>query len=146
MKVNRRTILKSAGALAGSLPLRATPGGFHSFENRWVLRKAFEFHLLLGKERVQSRIHTLNRYLKERLTDIKGVELATPMSDQLSAGFTFFKVPKLESTDVEKIMFENKIVVSAANRDAGPIVRMAPGLLNSTQEIDRAVELLRKIS
>ncbi len=123
-----------------------TPGGFHSFENRWALRKAFEFHLLLGKDRVQSRIHYLNQYLKERLDDTKGVELATPMSDQLSAGFTFFKVPKLESTDVEKIMFENKIALSATNRDAGPIVRMAPGLLNSTQEIDGAVELLRKIS
>ena len=66
-----------------------TPGGLYSFENRWALRKAFEFHLLLGKERVQSRIHILNHYLKERLDDIKGIELATPMSDQLSAGFTF---------------------------------------------------------
>ena len=123
-----------------------TPGGFHAFEHRWALRKAFEFHLLLGKDRVQARIHYLNRYLKERLDGVKGVDLATPMSEELSAGFTFFKVPKMESTVVEKIMFENKIVVSATNRDAGPIVRMAPGLLNSTQEIDGAVELLRKIS
>lgn len=123
-----------------------TPGGFHAFEHRWAVRKAFEFHLLLGKERVQARIHYLNRYLKDQLGDIQGVELATPMSDQLSAGFTFFKIPKLESKAVEKIMFENKIVVSATTRDAGPIVRMAPGLLNSTEEIDAAVELIQKIS
>jgi selenocysteine lyase/cysteine desulfurase len=58
---------------------------------------------------VQARTHYLNRYLKEQLADIKGVELAT-------------------------------------TRDAGAIVRTAPGLLNSTDEIDTALEFVGKIS
>ena len=36
-----------------------TPGGYHSFEQRWALAPAFEFHLQLGRERVQERIRTL---------------------------------------------------------------------------------------
>src|SRR5690606_14438198 len=42
-----------------------TPGGFHAFEHRWSLPKAFELHLQLGKAKVQSRIHQLNTQTKE---------------------------------------------------------------------------------
>ena len=123
-----------------------TPGGFHSFEHRWALRKAFEFHLAIGKDKVQSRIRYLNTYLKNRLNDMAGVELVTPMSEDLSAGFTFFRVPAVSAEDVQKIMDEHRIVVSAADRDAGPVVRMAPGLINTTGEIDSAIKVLRKIA
>jgi selenocysteine lyase/cysteine desulfurase len=40
----------------GSAPfvfgLDGTPGGFHSFEHRWALTDAFEFHQAIGKDRV----------------------------------------------------------------------------------------------
>ena len=46
----------SFGAWLGMLPMEMvppgmhfTPGGFHSFEHRWALPKAFELHLALGK-------------------------------------------------------------------------------------------------
>ena len=123
-----------------------TPGGFHTFEHRWALRKAFEFHLALGKENVESRIHFLNTYLKTRLQEINGVDLITPMSTELSSGFTFFRVDKHDGEAVQTAMKKRKIIVSATDRDAGPVVRMAPGILNSTDEIDEAVALLREIA
>ncbi|MCZ6656972.1 MAG: aminotransferase class V-fold PLP-dependent enzyme [Gammaproteobacteria bacterium] len=123
-----------------------TPGGFHTFEHRWALRKAFEFHLNLGKDNVQSRIHFLNTYLKNRLQEIGGVELVTPMSTEFSSGFTFFRVAKHSAEDVQRVMQARKIIVSPADRDAGPVVRMSPGILNSTEEIDEAVAVLREIA
>ncbi|RLA39380.1 MAG: aminotransferase [Gammaproteobacteria bacterium] len=123
-----------------------TPGGFHSFEHRWALSKAFEFHLQLGKQRVQERIHSLNTYLKHQLAETPGVQLMTPMSSELSAGFTFFRVESMEPTAVQKLMKNNKIIVSPADRDAGPVVRMAPGILNSTDEIDEVTQILRKLA
>jgi selenocysteine lyase/cysteine desulfurase len=42
-----------------------TPGGFHSFEHRWALAEAFEFHAKLGKARVAARVHELARHHKE---------------------------------------------------------------------------------
>ncbi|HEX2361238.1 MAG TPA: aminotransferase class V-fold PLP-dependent enzyme, partial [Jiangellaceae bacterium] len=43
----------------GSAPfvfgLDGTPGGFHSFEHRWALSDAFEFHQAIGKDRVAAR-------------------------------------------------------------------------------------------
>jgi selenocysteine lyase/cysteine desulfurase len=84
--------------------------------------------------------------LKERLNDIKGVERVTPMSSELSAGFTFFRVASKAPEEVQKIMYDRNIIVSPADRDAGQVVRMAAGVLNSTREIDRVVEVLRKIA
>ncbi len=66
-----------------------TPGGYHSFEHRWALGSAFELHEQLGKARVDSRIHTLNRQLKEGLKRINGVRVYTPMSETLSSGIVF---------------------------------------------------------
>ena len=123
-----------------------TPGGFHSFEHRWALRKAFEFQLALGKANVQARIQFLNTHLKTRLLETKGVELVTPLDPELSAGFTFFRVPGHKPEDIQQAMLAKKIIVSPADRDIGPVVRMAPGILNSVAEIDEAVEVLGRIA
>ena len=121
-----------------------TPGGFHPFENRCAVRKAFEFHLAIGKQAVQERIHGLNDYAKERLDALPRVELVTPKGSGLSAGFTFFRVKDRKAEEVQERMLERQIVVSAADRDAGPVVRIAPGLLNDTDEVDALIEALRE--
>jgi selenocysteine lyase/cysteine desulfurase len=123
-----------------------TPGGFHTFEHRAAVRKAFEFQLRIGKEKVQSRIHFLNDHLKNQLEELGGVELVTPLGSSFSAGFTFFRVPGKAPEEVQKLMRDHNIIVSPANRDAGAVVRMAPGILNSEEEIDAAVGVLRGIT
>ncbi len=122
-----------------------TPGGFHTFEHRAAVGKAFEFHQKIGKQAVQERIHYLNDYLKNHLKELDGVELVTPMGSDLSAGFTFFRVPTKPASEVEQIMRDHKINVSADSRDAGPVVRMAPGIVNTEGEIDATLEVLRRI-
>jgi len=119
-----------------------SPGGYHSFEHRWALGKAFELHLLLGKADVQARIHGLNTYLKQRLKTVKGVQLVTPESPQFSSGFTFFKTPLVDEDAIAAYLTRNGVIVDAVNRDVGPVVRMAPSLLNTEADIDRAINLL----
>lgn len=119
-----------------------TPGGYHAFEHRWALGKAFELHLQQGKAKVQARIHGLNDYLKQRLEALEAVELVTPRSADYSAGFTFFRVKGQEPDDVAGYLNSQRIVVDAVSRDAGPVVRTAPGLLNTEAEIDRLVDVL----
>ncbi|MET0389725.1 MAG: aminotransferase class V-fold PLP-dependent enzyme [Polyangiales bacterium] len=119
-----------------------TPGGFHAFEHQWAVRRAFEFHASLGKAAVTERIHQLNSYLKTRLRETRGVELVTPVSTELSAGFTFFRVGQIDPGIVSELMLEQRVITSEADRDVGPVVRMAPGLLNNEAEIDHAVALV----
>ncbi|UZE30898.1 pyoverdine-tailoring periplasmic protein PvdN [Pseudomonas asplenii] len=119
-----------------------SPGGYHAFEHRWALDQAFELHLELGKADVQARIQALNSEFKQRLQADSRIELVTPMSPELSAGFSFFRVKGQDSDQVAARLLKNKVVVDAVDRDVGPVVRTAPGLLNSEAELDRFMTLL----
>ncbi|WWF47617.1 aminotransferase class V-fold PLP-dependent enzyme [Pseudomonas trivialis] len=121
---------------------RMTPGGYHAFEHRWAVDEAFKLHLQLGKAQVQAHIHELNTELKTRLLAHPQIELVTPRSPALSAGFTFFRVKGQDSDAVAAYLMKNRVVVDAVERDAGPVVRTSPGLLNSTDEIQRFMRLL----
>lgn len=119
-----------------------TPGGYHAFEHRWAADEAFKLHLQLGKAQVQARIHALNTELKDQLLEHPQIELVTPRSPDLSAGFTFFRVKGQESDAVAAYMLKNRVVIDAVERDVGPVIRTAPGLLNSSDEIQRFMTLL----
>ena len=119
-----------------------TPGGYHAFEHRWALTEAFKLHLQLGKAEVQTRIHALNSYLKKRLLQRPQIELVTPLSAELSAGFTFFRVKGKDSDKIAAHLMANCVVADAVTRDVGPVIRTAPGLLNSEAQIDRLLDIL----
>ncbi|MEN5304644.1 pyoverdine-tailoring periplasmic protein PvdN [Pseudomonas sp. TWI628] len=119
-----------------------TPGGYHAFDHRLALGKAFELHLQLGKADVQARVHQLNDYLKQRLAEHPKVRLVTPRSSQLSAGFTFFRVEGRDCDAVARHLMANKVISDAVDRDVGPVVRLAPSLLNDEAEIDRVMAIL----
>ncbi|WP_053146748.1 aminotransferase class V-fold PLP-dependent enzyme [Pseudomonas sp. P97.38] len=121
-----------------------TPGGFHAFEHRWAVDEAFKLHLELGKAEVQARIHALNSYLKKQLVAMPQVELVTPLSPALSAGFTFFRIKGRESDQVAGDLMKQRVIVDAVHRDAGPVIRTAPGLLNNEAQIDRFMTLLKQ--
>ncbi|MBC8995221.1 aminotransferase class V-fold PLP-dependent enzyme [Pseudomonas sp. N40(2020)] len=119
-----------------------TPGGYHSFEHRWALDEAFKLHLQLGKAEVEARIHALNSYLKTHLQQRPQIELVTPLSPELSAGFTFFRVKGKDSDKIAAYLMANRVVADAVNRDVGPVIRTAPGLLNDEEQIDRLLAVL----
>ncbi len=121
-----------------------TPGGYHSFEHRWALDEAFKLHLELGKAEVQARVHGLNTYAKNRLLEHPQIELVTPPSPQLSAGFTFFRVKDRDCEKIAAHLMANRVVCDAVDRDVGPVVRISPGLLNSEHDIDRFMAVLEK--
>jgi selenocysteine lyase/cysteine desulfurase len=122
-----------------------TPGGFHSFEHRWALGEAFEFHQAIGKARVAQRIHALNRQCKEGLVAMKHVTLHTPLADELSSGIITFEVAGLEPAAVVKRLHERRIVASTTPY-ASSFARLAPGLLNSPAEIERTLGEIRALA
>jgi selenocysteine lyase/cysteine desulfurase len=119
-----------------------TPGGFHSFEHRWALGAAFDFHLTLGKAEVQGRIHELNRQCKEGLAGMKHVTLHTPLAPELSSGIITFEVAGMKPDDVVKRLHEKRVVASTTPY-APSYARLAPGLLNSPEEVASVLALLR---
>ncbi len=138
----------SFGAWLGLLPLEMvppgthfTPGGFHSFEHRWALPRAFELHMALGKANVQRRIHELNTRTKQALADMAHVTLHTPTSPELSSGLVAYEVAGKKPGDVVEALHKAGIITSASPyRTSYP--RFAPSLLNNEEEIDRALAMV----
>jgi selenocysteine lyase/cysteine desulfurase len=127
------------------LARRITPGGFHSFEHRWALAEAFNLHERLGRARVASRIHALNRQLKEGLAGMRNIKLYTPAADALSAGLVCFDVAGLSPDAVVAKLAQKRIIASQTPYDTS-YARLTPGLLNSPQEIDVALRAVRELA
>ena len=135
------TIPSFGGGAAGAAH---TPGGFHSFEHRWALAEAFRLHLRLGKARVAARIHDLNSRFKSGLARIPNVTLHTPRSPSLSAGMVCFEVRELAPGDVVERLAARRIVATVTPY-ATQYARVAPGLLNTPAELERALDAIRAL-
>ena len=122
-----------------------TPGGVHSFEHRWALDQAFLFHQRLGKSRVTQRIYELNQQLKQGLAGMPRITLHTPMSQDLSAGIVCFEVAGMSPAQVVAELRRRSIVASVTPY-ATQYARVAPGLLNSSNEIETVLRNIRTLA
>jgi isopenicillin-N epimerase len=130
---------------SGGPGAQMTPGGFHSFEHRWALNEAFRFHQSIGKERIEQRIHLLNRRLKAGLAGMSHVTLKTPRADSLSAGLVCFDVRGLSPTAVVSALRRRRIIATVTPYTP-TYARLSPGLLNTPVQIDRALAAIRALA
>lgn len=121
-----------------------TPGGFHSFEHRWALTRAFELHQRLGKARVTQRLHALGRQLKEGLARMPHVRLHTPMDENLSAAIVCFQVAGMRPRQAVERLLEHGIIASRTPYRPS-LVRLTPSLFNTPEEMERALEAVRAL-
>ena len=124
---------------------RMSPGGFHSFEHRWSLGEAFEFHKSIGRAKITARIHELNRTLKQGLAAMKQVTLHTPIADEISAGMTCFDVAGLPPKEVVKRLHA-KHIVATTTPYVTSYARFAPGILNSPEDVEAALREVRAMT
>lgn len=122
-----------------------TPGGFHSFEYRWALGKAFELHQRLGRQNVAARIHALNRQIKEGLAKMPHIRLRTPMADELSAGIICFEVEGMTPVDAVHRLEERRVIATVTPY-VTKYVRLAPSLLNTTGDMEVALREIHALA
>ncbi|GLR19036.1 aminotransferase class V-fold PLP-dependent enzyme [Portibacter lacus] len=124
---------------------KITPGGFHSFEHRWALKEAFEYHLEIGKKEIQNRTHALNTMMKEGMRNIKHVHLHTPLSNSLSSGINSFEV---KGMDAEKVIQKlHKINIIGSTTPYKTIyARLTPCIINTEEEVKQCIRALEKIN
>ncbi|MFF0767414.1 aminotransferase class V-fold PLP-dependent enzyme [Nonomuraea wenchangensis] len=118
-----------------------TPGGYHSFEHRWALAAAVDFHRSIGLARVAERVRTQADQLKEGLAALRHVRLVTPRAADVSAGIVCCAVDGMEPEAVVKRLGEQG-VSAAATPYRESFVRFGPSIVTSPQEVDRAVKAM----
>jgi selenocysteine lyase/cysteine desulfurase len=119
--------------------LWATPGGFHSFEHRWALAQAFEFHLEIGKEAVTERIRSQATQLKEGLAELPGVEVVTPLDPALSSGIVCASVGGRDATEAVARLRDQGIGASVTPYRQ-PYLRFGPGIVTTPEDVDALIE------
>jgi selenocysteine lyase/cysteine desulfurase len=125
-----------------------TPGGYQAFEHRWALGAAFGFRQEIGRERAAERTRELARRLKDGLIEIPGVVVRTPFDERLSAGLVCCDVPAVASLPdafVHRLREEHGVVASLTPY-ATSYLRFGPSIVNSEEEIDRALEAVHRLA
>jgi selenocysteine lyase/cysteine desulfurase len=108
------------------------------------VHRAFEIHEAIGKTRVRNRIHEQALQLKEGLVKIPKVRLRTPLAENISAGIVCFEVQGLGSdTAVQKL--RAKGIVGSMTPYKTHYVRLAPSLLTTPADVDRALAAVREL-
>ena len=124
---------------------RMSPGGFLAYEHQWATAAAFRMHKQMGRARVAARIRSLNDQCKAGLAENPKVKIHTPKSGDLSAGLVSFEVDGIKPADVVKQLLAKHIIASTSPY-AITYARLAPSLVNTPEEVDRAVRAVREIS
>ncbi|HEX6179007.1 MAG TPA: aminotransferase class V-fold PLP-dependent enzyme, partial [Thermoanaerobaculia bacterium] len=123
-----------------------SPGGFQAFEHYWALPAAFEFHRQIGYQRVTARIHELNEAMKEGLAKMPHVTLYTPRRAELSAGIVCFDVKGMTQNQVvERLLKQHRIVASTTPYRIS-YARVAFGLPNTMQEVEKTLAAVRAMA
>jgi isopenicillin-N epimerase len=122
----------------------STPGGYHTFEHRWALAQGFAFQRWVGKARVQSRTHVLNTRFKTGLAAMSHVKLHTPRAERLSAGIVCFDVQGLRPPEVVERLRAKRIIATATPYDPS-YARVSPSILNTPEEIEKALNAIRSL-
>jgi selenocysteine lyase/cysteine desulfurase len=121
-----------------------SPGGFLAYEHLWAIAEAFRFHERIGRTRVSNRILDLNGWLKEGLAEMKHVRLHSPQRRELSAGFVCFDV--IDVTPREVVQRLRQVGVIASGSPYGiPCARFSAGIINSEEDVERALAAVRSI-
>jgi selenocysteine lyase/cysteine desulfurase len=129
----------------GNTPGRlATPGGYHSFENRWALPEAFEFHRTIGRPRIAARIQEQATRLKDGLAGIPSVTLITPRDPGLSAGLVMCSISGLTPDEaVDKLRSSG--IVASVTPYAEPYLRFGPSIVTTPEQVDQVIKAVASL-
>ena len=124
---------------------KATPGGYHSFEHRWAVKEAFDFHRSIGRSRIAARIQEQATRLKDGLAGIPTVKLVTPKDPNLSAGLVMCSIAGVSPQDAVRRLREQYRIVASVTPYDNPYVRFGPSIVTSPEQVDQVIKAVGEL-
>jgi selenocysteine lyase/cysteine desulfurase len=130
---------QSGGSPGASTAELVTPGGYKAFEHRWAMPQAFAFMTAIGKDRVQRRTQELAARLKSGLRELPHVTLATPESQELSAGLVCCSISGVQPLEAVDRLHAQKVIASVTPYNE-PLLRFGTSIVTTPEQVDQAVK------
>jgi len=105
---------------------------------------AMDFHNQIGPARVQQRIKYLGDYLRDGLRRIPKIKFYTPLDAKLNAGITVYGIDGLNGAQLQDAMWNRERLRPRSS--SGIALRHSTHIFNSTEEIDRALKVMRDLA
>ncbi|NOS92105.1 MAG: aminotransferase class V-fold PLP-dependent enzyme [Cyclobacteriaceae bacterium] len=124
---------------------RFTQRGTGNFAILLALEVALDFHFQLGSDNVYQRIKFLGDRLRTGLRQNKKVKIFSAKEEAMSAGITLYTIEGLTGTQIQDAYWAK---AKMRPRSQGDVygVRHSTHIFNSTEEIDRAVQIVNELS
>ena len=98
-----------------------------------------------GMEAVESRAISLAQQLKSMLSEVPGVSVVSPMSEDISSGLTSFQIPGVSpAAAVTRLWEDHKIVTRQISELTG--IRISTHFFNTEEELGKLVEAVSEIA
>lgn len=110
-----------------------------------TLGAAIRFQNDIGRAVIETRVRQLVQHLAAGLLRIDGVSLWTNTDPRYSAGIVVFRPAGLEPRRVASALYaQHRIACATAGGSSRPGVRFSPHFYNTLDEMDRAVDAVRR--
>ncbi|MEQ8768261.1 MAG: aminotransferase class V-fold PLP-dependent enzyme [Planctomycetota bacterium] len=117
--------------------------GTHSIPTKLAIADAIRFHQSIGGERKEARLRYLKDRWANRVKDIQGVTLNTPLDPRKSCAIANFEVAGQEPKETAERLFDRYRLFTVGVKTG---VRVAPNLHNTLDDIDRLVTAVEELS
>jgi selenocysteine lyase/cysteine desulfurase len=109
------------------------------------LGAAIDFHNLIGSRRKSERIYALKHYFLDRIGELTGVTVKSPVSDQLCAGIITVEINNQPVREVQKrLQKRHQIDCRPMDRYELNGLRISLSIFNTRQDIDTLVQAIRE--
>jgi len=112
-----------------------------------TIADALKFQNSIGSERKQERLHYLKSYWCEKVKNINGVTLNTPLNKERSCAIANVRVEGKTPNELANTLYDNYRIFTVAI-DHGPVqgVRITPHLYTTIADLDLLVKAIKDIA
>jgi isopenicillin-N epimerase len=112
-----------------------------------AMETAVGFHQGIGPRRIEDRIRTLMRTLREGIREaVPDARFVTPEAERLSGGVLVFQLPGVDRNEGYRALYREHGIGGAAMGGESGGIRLCPHIYNTLEDAERAVAAVAEIA
>ncbi len=121
--------------------------GTRSFAIEQAIGHAVNFHLMIGAERKHKRLFYLKKYWTEKVLNVPGVSIGSPLKPEFSGAIALLRIEGKEPNVISEMLFNKyRIHTVAITWENIKGVRITPNVFTSLNDLDRFVAAVTEIA